>query len=420
MKLSMSVSAIAGVLLVTANGFSAAPPSPPEVEKAPAPQIVISFEHPILRENDYLAIRILLSNPSDSELQNVSISWRALPEDTELYQATCDSVKNAPKKPNKLTDNRIQIGKLPAQKDAGSVDSLDLCLHSTAVTNGDYNLLFDLRYDWMSKSGEKYAVVTSEKLLKSAFLGTDSFAGVPLALAGFIVPGLLFWLALDFWKTPWRIQGPTLGDKTVYSVLVSLLLVAMVSLSPFLKGFLDITQGLSLAKLGWLALLGGVAGMAVGGLDRLGRWLHTRRMLHPTDDLMTLLAKLLRLNEHRDQPRTRVTLNNGSVYEGSVGAQDTGNTYLVGWFRFRRDRTKARQTTEIEEAIAAGDLALAVELLNRYGFPGETRDFIHQIGADGSDAQTTDGRMQWENKDVKGPLTVAVKTGSQPIRLDNP
>jgi hypothetical protein len=143
-------------------------------------------------------------------------------------------------------------------------------------------------------------------------------------------------------------------------------------------------------------------------------------MLHPTDDLRTLLAKLLRLNEHRDQPRTRVTLNNGSVYEGSVGAQDTGNTYLVGWFRFRRDRTKARQTTEIEEAIAAGDLALAVELLNRYGFPGETRDFIHQIGADGSDAQTTDGRMQWENKDVKGPLTVAVKTGSQPIRLDNP
>ncbi len=404
------------ILLASTSGFTAAPnDATPETEKAPSPQLVISFERQTMRENDGLPIRVFLSNASDKNLENVTLGWSTLPGTLLLYATTCDELKKHPTSNSPAAN--VVVGKLPSQQDPKSVQSLDLCLTSTTVSNGDDNLLFNLRYDWVGKEGPRHSVLTVEKSIKSAFLGADSLAGVPLALAGFIVPGLLFWLALDFWKTPWRIQGPTLGDKTVYSVLVSLLLVALVSVFPRFKEELDITQGLSLQKLEYLALLGGVAGMLIGGGDRWVRAISARRALQPTDDDLTLLMKLLRLNANRNQPKTIVRLANGQSFEGSVGAQGATHTFLVGWYRVHPNDKQQQPTEVIRAALAARDMPLAAKLVQQYHFPLDTQDFIYQQGANGAFAPTVNMRMQWGNGDVLGRPTVEVDTPNAPLRM---
>ena len=399
-----SVAGLLFLLLASSQGFKdPAPASAAEAEKAPAPQMTISLEHPILREGDTLPIHIVISNPSDFDLQNVCLQWSA-PKNLEFKSAAGNG-------------NEVDIGTVPSQKGANIEIKKDIFVSSSDIRNQDYNLLFALSYEWQSKDGLKHGVLTVEKPLKSAFLGTDSFAGVPLALAGFIVPGLLFWLALDWWKTPWRIQGPTLGDKTVYSVLVSMLLMAVVLKLPLIKDRFDITEGLSWPKLGALALLGGGVGMLVGGLDRFLRWLHTKSLLHPNDADSTLLVKLLRLNVGRNQPRTRVTLNSGQTYEGSVGGQSADHTYLVGWYRIHSQGQNQAEVNEIRNALNNGEFAHAAELAGRYQFPLDTQDFIYLQGANGAFAATPNMRMQWANADVDGRPSVTVDTGQAPFRM---
>ncbi len=417
---------VAGALILlyaTTSAFKAETPPPPEPEKAPTPQWTISLERGTLRENDHLPIRVVLSNPSDKALSNVNLRWNDLPGEVVMYAASCGEVTADPTKYQKAS--QVAIGSLPAQSDTGSIDAVDLCLTSAAVMNGDYNLLFTLRYDWPAKQGLAHGVLSSEKVIKTAFLGTDSLAGVPLALVGFIVPGLLFWLALDWWKTPWRIEGPTLGDKTVYSILVSLLLIAVASWWPCwefswwpcLKKDLDITQGLSMRKLEYLVLLGAVAGMVIGGTDRWIRHIRTRDALQPTDDDLTLLIKLLRLNMGKNQPKTRVTLNSGQIFEGSIGARGPTHTFLVGWYGFHRDNSRQAQSKEIAGAITNHDFLRAAELAKKYAFEPDTQDFLYQSAADGGTAQTTVTRMQWENKDVRGTPTVTVNSHTEPLTM---
>ncbi len=401
--------ALAGLLFffATTAGFNQAAPAAPEAEKAPAPQMTISLEHPILRENDALPMHIVISNPSDFDLQNVRLEWSA-PANLEFQSSATGG---------KLPQNAIDLGGVPSQKGSSTIVAKDIWVISPDIKNGDYNLLFRLSYEWKAKEGIKHGLLVTEKPLKSAFLGTDSFAGVPLALAGFIVPGLLFWLALDFWKTPWRIQGPTLGDKTVYSVLVSMLLMAVVLKLPLKKDYFDITEGLSWPKLGALALLGGGVGMLVGALDRFFRWLHTKHLLHPNDSDATLLVKLLRLNVGRDEPKTTVTLTNGQSFEGSVGGQSSDRTYLVGWYKVRSQGHAQGQVEAIRRALAATEFAHAAELAAKYGFQLETQDFIYQQGADGAFAATGYMRREWANTDVQGRPSVRVGTGNIPFSM---
>jgi len=416
MKYAYHASVVGALVLLFATGsaFKTVAPPAPEPEKAPTPQWTISFERGTLRENDHLPIRIVVSNPSDKALSNVILTWSDLPGEVVMYATACDKVIADPTQYQKA--NQVPIGSLPAQSDGKSIEAVDLCLTSQAVTNDDYNLLFTLRYDWTTNQGVAHGVLTTEKAIKSAFLGTDSLAGVPLALAGFIVPGLLFWLALDWWKTPWRIEGPTLGDKTVYSILVSLLLIAMVSWAPRLKADLDITQGLSLRKLEYLALLGAVAGMLVGGFDRWIRHILTGRSLQSANDDITLLIKLLRLNVGHSQPKTRVTLKNGEVYEGSLGGQSSTTTFLVGWYNFHQDKARQAESKKIAEAITRKDFPRAAELAKQYGFQPGTQDYLHQLGADGVLTQTAAMRMEWENTDVRG-LAVIDGSHTEPLTM---
>jgi hypothetical protein len=69
----------------------------------------------------------------------------------------------------------------------------EVYFHTGATTDVDeYNLLFRVPYQWQAQKQAAASFVRAEKVVKVNFPGNESVAGVPLALAGFIIPGLLY------------------------------------------------------------------------------------------------------------------------------------------------------------------------------------------------------------------------------------
>jgi hypothetical protein len=72
---------------------------------------------------------------------------------------------------------------------------------------GDFNFLFTFEYEWPQQNSLQQSFVVVEKTLKVSLLGSDSVAGIPVGLAGFIVPGLIFWWIVARFNVPW-LQWP--------------------------------------------------------------------------------------------------------------------------------------------------------------------------------------------------------------------
>jgi hypothetical protein len=334
--------------------------APAEEAMVPA-QLSISFERQTIRENDKVPVRIVIVNPSAANLRTVTLRWN-LPSDLlTLYAQSCGN----PLAPGQRTDAKRNPSSftwdtVPSNKDANSIQTKDFCLVSSDASEDSFNLGFELQYSWINTDGHtQYATLVVEKPIKSAFLGTDTLAGIPLGLAGLIVPGLLFWMLLDWWQTPWRVQGNFLSDKMVYCALVSMLLIA--ALKPARLPFLDITSGLSIAKLVRLAMIGATAGLLLGGGDYWIRECKARRTLHPEDDELLVFEKLLRLNKRKPTPSTVVRSKDGTQYRGSVGAQAGAFVFLSGWYKIQSDPKRPAIAEHLKSRIA--DLLKRAEYL---------------------------------------------------------
>jgi hypothetical protein len=233
-------------------------------ESGPAkPSITVSFERPGLRENDSLKVGIWFSNESDQDFTDVDlVVTDPDPDHIDWFESIDDVPCNKPL--------ALQIGPMGAH----SIRFVQACLKTRQqVTVGNFNILFTVRYHWKDKAGKLLeSSVSTEKPLQVNLLGTESLGGVPLALAGLIVPGLLFWFFVGKLKTSWDI-GAGLGDKLIYSVLIS---VGFVVFAEYVRK-VDVTRGVGLAMLGYLALAGGVLGLLVGGAGRVYDWNRKRQ-----------------------------------------------------------------------------------------------------------------------------------------------
>jgi hypothetical protein len=381
----------------------------------PAPvtvQLVISLSRQTIREKDRIPVSVSLSNASSKGLTNVTLRWSIPSDFLALYPGACrkqDYADNAP--------SSFSWPAIPANEDAQSTQTKDFCLVSSTANEDTFNLGFALEYEWTENGHARHSMVTVQKPIKSAFLGTDTLAGIPLGLASYIVPGLLFWMVLDWWSTPWRVQGDVLADKMIYSVLLSLLLIAIVSPVHWLQPYTDVTSGLSMTKLEFLALFGAVAGLATGGGDRAVRWYLTRRSLRPTDQELVLLEKLLRLNPGRLKPSSIVRMSNGVQYRGSVGAQTATHTFLMGWYQISRvpgqpDISPAVRN-EIAGMIGRGEYYNALRTARTTtGLQVNPRDYIYRRTAGGPETQE-DAIMRLVKvaEEIDGPINITETSG---------
>ena len=333
-------------LLITASIFAQT------TDSTPKPSVTVWLNKQTLRENDCVTIQVWLKNENNIKIDKAELNL-SLPEQLKKSAQGCKLSGENP------ADNAvIALNVINAQNDTKAENVLfrEIYVKSDSnITVGDYNLLFNVTYWWTDKKQSKYSLIAVEKPVKVNFLGSDAVAGVPLGLAGFIVPGLFFWLILNLFGVSWA-KDKGLGDKLIYSVLVSFLLIGIASLLykifpiEFFRS-LDISNGISLERMLRLAFAGAVAGIIVSGIELVKAKLKQRREAQiivgnlPDKEKIKRFLKespefnpgfLKRLMRQKtDLPEYKfgkvVKTKSEDVYTGAIGEKGEKLIFLIGW-----------------------------------------------------------------------------------------
>jgi hypothetical protein len=366
-----------------------AAPTPTPFPTPPKPGLAVVLQRQAIRENDELEAQVWISNDWDKPLSDVALRLNT-PAFLSWAHGTCADWKRNSYQPN--PQSIANLGGI----NANDFRITTVCLKSADdIMVGDFNVSFACEYAWPMGTARGRSFVTTEKTLKSNLLGSDAIAGVPIALAAFIVPGLVFWLVIGLMQVPWNI-GSALGDKLIYSVIVSVALLWLIS---WLKT--DLSGSIGLSKLFWFAAAGGVAGVIAGGGDFLVRWLLKRRKAAQAaianaaevkigDEPLVVLEKLLTKYPDRRKPRAVVKAGE-SQYIGSLMEETAEVVAIIGWFRIAKDNIQAANRAEIINALDQAKSPIEIyNLARRYKLTIEARNGIRE---------STNG-VNSENKEV--------------------
>ena len=366
---------------------------------APKPTIYISLERQAIREDDCVPVEIWFSNDDKHELNDVVLQI-ASPSFIKLDEKSCGA-----KEQNLVKQIKLDAGQSP------SIYHQTLYLKTGPdITVGDYTLLFTFQYRWKLEKEAGHSMLSVEKPVKVNFFGSESVAGVPLGLAGLIVPGLFFWLVVRLFGVSWGMET-ALGDKLIYSVVMSFIFVALASIliryASWLR-YLDVSSGISIAKLIRLAGTGAAAGAVVGAVEM---WHRKRRekneakaRINFDDDDVAMLGKLLKRNPNYNpsrlarlvrkflgreganyRPQTIVQLKGGGdQYIGSLGVKEADLTTLAGWFKITKDKSQPEVVRRLEELERRGYLFDLLEQAKAANFKIEGRNRVKKKAKGGT------------------------------------
>ncbi len=345
-------------------------PTPsPTPSDPPKPTIYISFERQAIKENDTIQISTRFSNEWDQGLTNVTLYVDG-PSTLTWHASTCEEWKSTSYERG-LANYEVKLGPVGPNEVRPTV----LCLKSgPSIDVGDFNVSFTYDYAWRKNNIERHSFLATDKPLKANLFGSDSVAGVPIALAAFIVPGLFFWLILGWLKFTWSIEGSPLGDKLIYSVLISLPLLVVVNWVMPTTG-----AGISFMKLGSYA----ATGFSVGLLLGIGDWVRRRykvrkadraqkldaenqriaeeKKVKPGDTPDVLLEKLLNVYPDYHQPHAVLRSADGVEYEGSLAVKQGEVVAVIGTFQIDQSKISG----PLRDTIIA-ELTEAKRSIDRY------------------------------------------------------
>jgi len=228
-------------------------------QASPKPTLIISFQQDKIRINNPVLATILLTNEADLPITQANLSV-VTPDFIHIHPEGCS--KPAQTGP-------IDLGALPAHSVLATPKTLCLQVEPASAVSGSYNLLFSVMYSQEERTG----VVTAEKALQVDLIGSEVILGVPLAFAGFVLPGLMILIALRWFGVPFARDLET-EDRIIYGVILSLLLLGPFTLlarkaatAPWIQ-WLDIQQEISIERLGVYIVMGLALGVVMGVVYR--------------------------------------------------------------------------------------------------------------------------------------------------------
>jgi hypothetical protein len=363
-------------LFIFASGRTNSPTPAPAVPDPPKPLLIVSFGRQSIKEDDAIDVRLILNNEWDQALSDAVLQIDSPP--TLIWNATtCEQWRQHTGNPG-LVDRTLKIGAIGPKE----VRRINLCVKSGHnVDVGEFNILFAIDYSWNQNNVARHSLVTTEKALKANLFGSDAVAGVPIALAAFIVPGLFFWLVLQLLKSPWTIGGLGLGDKLLYSVLTSFVLLWVVNLvRP------DPDPSISFSKLVFYAATGLVSGLIAGMLILTWQAYRERqrkkRQIKLADSPEVLLGKLLKLYPDYHNATGILRTAAGETYSGSLAAKTEEVVAIVGWFQIDRANISGPKKAEVLQALdnAKSRAVDIYDVATKYNLAIEARDPINLEG----------------------------------------
>lgn len=222
-----------------------------------APALILSLGQDRVRASRPVAVTVLLANGTDVDVDSASLSV-ARPEFLRLYADAAGT--------QSLT-GAVDLGGLAAHSVMSAPRTLYLAVDPGNAVSGAYTLLFTVRY----AQGGRVGVLTAEKELQVDLVGAETILGVPLAFAGFVLPGLMLLIALNWFKVPW-VNKENMGadDRLIFGVIISLVLLGPFSLlarrgaAPRWVQWLDLQQEISIERLGAYVAIGLGLGVLIG------------------------------------------------------------------------------------------------------------------------------------------------------------
>jgi hypothetical protein len=358
-----------------------------EPQAAPKPLVQVSFERQSIRENDSINAHVWLSNEGDQVLTSLAMHVAA-PDFLKWYSDSCTGPQ---------FDKRLDVG--PVQ--SNQVITFTVCLKTESkIVVGEFNTLFTFEYTWQTKDKAGRSFVTLEKPLKASLFGSDTVAGVPLALASYVVPGLFFWIVIAYFNLPWSIKGEPLGDKLIYSLLVSFAIVLIWNRFRFP----DVNSGVSLRELAIYAVIGTLLGSVVGGGYILRRRVlenraqkQNARLVNSSDTDQILLEKLLELHPDLRYPRTRVRFSDGREFIGSLATKTDKLIVLIGWFRIDPEKIPETAQKQFKTLYKEKRLLDLLQLARDMKIPIEPLDPIYEV-KDGVPEPLPNQERTWPNE----------------------
>lgn len=405
------------MLSVAGSAKETAAPTPP------APALTISFERQNIRQKDCVNVQLVLANNSDSELTKTSLTVSG-PAFVSWFDNSCEptagksgDIFGLPAVPS------LALGTIPPR----SILRRQLHLQTPpTIQVGEYNSLFTVEYHWQLSGVTAASVVSAEKPIKVSFLGSESVAGIPLALAGFIVPGLVFWWIVKLFRVPWSVDA--LGAQMIYSVLVS---IAILFAGAWFDVF-DVSAGISMDRLLRLVVAGLLVGGVAGGADLTLRQIRARQAakkeaarlaqaagqeaarleqeIRPEESLARLLGKLLELPPEAQLNKPLIRLKKDQqqfigalgarTYFTEPGSSKTELVSVVGSFFIKPENADEAVKASLKELRDAGQLRALVALADQNNLL-ETINEVQKVIGDEDLEASGESFMQWKAEDVE-------------------
>ncbi len=323
-----------------------------EDAKVPTLTLDVYLSQSNIRLNELVTGSITLQNPTPLAIDNVDLEI-SLPEAVMLKQEDCQ------------TD--FDVSQLNGFAMAGyTTRTWNVCykLDPRNASSGTFNISYLATYTW----GVNSAAVVKELPITVDLIGVTSVMGIPLAFAGFVLPGLMFLVVLKVFKMPWAVNM-SIEEKIIYGIFISLLflwpttaLAQKYSTAAFLQNF-NLNEQVSLQRLGCFVLLGLIIGL-IGGL--LYFWRRTKRAkleISILDNNRVVAWKSLQLNR-RYTPGTVEFVNkkdNNRVIGSHFAVTDTlyqvFPEFKLTISEIQDDHTQAQVKHIIQEAAVKAGLA---------------------------------------------------------------
>jgi hypothetical protein len=325
-------------------GFTQILPVRGEANPLPVIKVVISLQQDKIRINGQIPIRIIVNNESDVAVDSADLSIVA-PDFFLFHQENCAGSK---------TIRSIQMGNFPAH----STKSQTICLSLDRPTaqSGAYKILFVTRYDWEQNS----ASLSEEKTIEVDLIGAESILGIPIAFAGFFLPGLMLLITLKGFGIPWAVDLKT-EDRIFYSIFISLIIIGPISLlatnptAPLWIQWLSFDQQVNLVRLAVYILLGLGFGLIIGFIHR---WVTAREKANATldkaDAIPEIIRKSLILNpDYRGGPVTLTIKSKTAKAIGSHTCETDGKYYIFPEFSLTLDQISPKSRRAVEDEISS-------------------------------------------------------------------
>lgn len=334
----------------------------------------VSFARQTVREGDAVDVELWLLNERAEPLTESRLHVSA-PDFVSWHTGGCAASRGAP-----MIRPPLDLGDVPAF----AFLTRTLCARTKAeIKSGDFNVLFTLEYEWKSAGKRHRAFVAAEKPVKAVLFGTESVAGIPVAIAGFVVPGLFFWLVMDLFAVPW-VAGRAMTDKVLYSFVASVVFL----IAGNWLGLVDTESAIGIATLARLAAAGAALGLLAGATYRLSvlglRWAvgkrRAARIIAPGDDVYTKLHKLVVANPGRRYPKTTVRVGDGREFVGALGAEMSGTVWLAGWYRLHLAGVSETVMRRLRRLYEEGENSKLLKVARAEQVPIAERDSIRGPG----------------------------------------